>query len=152
MIKQIGDPCDFPGKNPGVGCHVLLQGIFLTEGSNPHLLCLLHCTAFLYLLSSRKPSTSLKCCNFSIKLSQIMPFIDLFIDNFLGRLTFQTSEFASMLVSFLILKELKKNIIVIKTSAGGYVTSASWVTLWNDPSILPSRGVAVSHEEERMYR
>lgn len=27
-----------------------------------------------------------------------------------------------------------------KTSAGGYVTSASWATLWNDPSILPSRG------------
>ena len=24
------------------GCHFLLQGIFLTQGSNPHLLCLLH--------------------------------------------------------------------------------------------------------------
>ena len=35
-------PWDFPGKNPGVGCHFLLQGIFLTQGSNPHLLCLLH--------------------------------------------------------------------------------------------------------------
>ena len=31
---------DFPGKNSGVGCHFLLQGIFLTQGSNP---CLLHC-------------------------------------------------------------------------------------------------------------
>ena len=27
-----------PGKNIGVGCHFLLQGIFLTQGSNPHLL------------------------------------------------------------------------------------------------------------------
>ena len=27
-----------PGKNTGVGCHVLLQGIFLTQGSNPSLL------------------------------------------------------------------------------------------------------------------
>ena len=27
----------FPGKNTGVGCH-FLQGIFLTQGSNPHLL------------------------------------------------------------------------------------------------------------------
>ena len=27
-----------PGKNTGVGCHFLLQGIFLTQGSNPHLL------------------------------------------------------------------------------------------------------------------
>ena len=30
-------------KNTGVGCYFLLQGIFLTQGSNPHLLCLLHC-------------------------------------------------------------------------------------------------------------
>ena len=28
----------FPGKNPGVGCHFRLQGIFLTQGSNSHLL------------------------------------------------------------------------------------------------------------------
>ena len=26
---------DFPGKNTGVGCHSLLQGIFLTQGLNP---------------------------------------------------------------------------------------------------------------------
>ena len=31
-----------PGKNSGVGCHFLLQGIFLTLGSNLCLLCLLH--------------------------------------------------------------------------------------------------------------
>ena len=29
---------DFPGKNTGVGCHALLQGIFSTQGSNQHLL------------------------------------------------------------------------------------------------------------------
>ena len=29
----------FPGKNTGVGCHFLLQGIVLSQGSNP---CLLH--------------------------------------------------------------------------------------------------------------
>ena len=33
---------DFPGKNTGMGCHFLLQGIFLTQGSNPCPLCLLH--------------------------------------------------------------------------------------------------------------
>ena len=32
----------FPGKNTGMGCHLLLQGIFLTQGSNTCLLCLLH--------------------------------------------------------------------------------------------------------------
>ena len=31
-----------PGKNTGVGCHALLQGIFPTQGANPCLLCLLH--------------------------------------------------------------------------------------------------------------
>ena len=33
-------PWNFPGKNPGAGCHFLLQGIFQTQGSNLHLLCL----------------------------------------------------------------------------------------------------------------
>ena len=28
-------PWDFPGKNPGVGCHALLQGIFPIQESNP---------------------------------------------------------------------------------------------------------------------
>ena len=31
-------PWDFPGKNTEVGCRFLLQGIFPTQGSNPHLL------------------------------------------------------------------------------------------------------------------
>ena len=35
-------PRDSPGKNTGVCCHFLLQGIFLTKGLNPGLLCLLH--------------------------------------------------------------------------------------------------------------
>ena len=35
-------PWDFPGKNTGMGCCFLLQGIFPTEGLNPSLLCLLH--------------------------------------------------------------------------------------------------------------
>ena len=32
-------PWDFPSKNAEVGCCILLQGTFLTQGSNP---CLLH--------------------------------------------------------------------------------------------------------------
>ena len=35
---QILCPWDSPGKNTGVGCHALLQGIFLTQESNPSLL------------------------------------------------------------------------------------------------------------------
>ena len=33
---------DSPGKYTGVGCHALLQGIFLTQGSHLCLFCLLH--------------------------------------------------------------------------------------------------------------
>ena len=35
---------DSPGKNTGVDCHALLQGVFPTQGSNPGLL---HCRPIL---------------------------------------------------------------------------------------------------------
>ena len=38
VAHQLLCPWDFPGKNMGVGCHFLLQGIFLTQGLNLHLL------------------------------------------------------------------------------------------------------------------
>ena len=38
MNSRLLYPWDFSGKNTGVGCHSLLQGIFLTQGSNLHLL------------------------------------------------------------------------------------------------------------------
>ena len=40
-------PWDFLGKSTGVGCHFLLQRIFLTQGSNPDLP---HCRQTLYCL------------------------------------------------------------------------------------------------------
>ena len=47
---------DFSGKNTGVGCRFLLQGIFPTEGSNPPLLSLLHWQAnYLPLVPPGKP-------------------------------------------------------------------------------------------------
>ena len=39
---------DSPGKNTRIGCDALLQGIFLTQGSNPRLLHLLHRRHILY--------------------------------------------------------------------------------------------------------
>ena len=39
---------DSPGKNTGVGCHTLLQGIFPTQGLNPGLP---HCRWILYCLT-----------------------------------------------------------------------------------------------------
>ena len=38
----------FQARELDQGCHFLLQGIFLTQGSKPCLLCLLHCRQILY--------------------------------------------------------------------------------------------------------
>ena len=46
-------PWDFLGKSTGVGCHSLLQGIFLTQGLNPGLP---HCRQMLYYLSHQGKS------------------------------------------------------------------------------------------------
>ena len=46
----------FSGKNTGVACYALLQGIFLTQGSDPHLFHLLHRpVGSLPLVAPRKP-------------------------------------------------------------------------------------------------
>ena len=42
---------EFSGKNTGVGCHFLFQGICPTQGSNPYLL---NCRQILYLWATRK--------------------------------------------------------------------------------------------------
>ena len=48
-------PGSSPGKNTGVGCHALLQGIFPTQGLNPSLFFLLHWQAGLSLKPHGKP-------------------------------------------------------------------------------------------------
>ena len=50
-IAQLGLSFSFPGKNARVGCHILLQGIFLTQGLN---LSLLYCRQILYHLSHQR--------------------------------------------------------------------------------------------------
>ena len=41
---------ELSSKNAEMGCHALLQGTFLTQGSNLHLLCHLHCeTVLMYM-------------------------------------------------------------------------------------------------------
>ena len=43
IARQASLSMRFPGKNTGVGCHVVLQGIFPTQGWNLCLLLFLHC-------------------------------------------------------------------------------------------------------------
>ena len=45
---------DSPRKNTGVGCHAVLQGIFLTQGLNSGLLQLLHFRQILYHCATRE--------------------------------------------------------------------------------------------------
>ena len=62
-------PWNFSGKNIGVGCHFLLQGMFPTQGSNLHLLHLLHWQAGSPPLAPpRKPSI-----NYTISLCVHIP-------------------------------------------------------------------------------
>ena len=53
--RGLYSPWNSPGKNTGMSCHALLQGIFPTQGSKPgHL----HCKWILYCLShQRSPKT-----------------------------------------------------------------------------------------------
>ena len=57
---------DFPSKNTGVGSLSLLQGIFLTQGSNPDLP---HCRRILYQLSHQGSLKSL----LPLKISLVQP-------------------------------------------------------------------------------
>ena len=68
----------FPGKNTGVGCHFLLQGIFPSQRSNTGLL---HCRRILYRLSHqgslwrflRKVKIELPC-------NPAIPFLDMYLE------------------------------------------------------------------------
>ena len=71
-----------PGKKSGMGCHVLLQGLFPTQGSNPGLP---HCRRILYHLSHQEslPIIFFKACYYAslnnslclIKITYIILFI-----------------------------------------------------------------------------
>ena len=54
---RLPHPWDSPGKNTGVGCHSVLQGIFPTQGLNP---VLSHCRRVLYHLSHQG---NICCCS-----------------------------------------------------------------------------------------
>ena len=76
-------PRNFPGKNTGVGCHSLLQGIFPTQGSNPGLP---HYRQILYHLSHQggrinaKKKTKTKKNNTPTKCgTEILHLIEVFL-------------------------------------------------------------------------
>ena len=70
-------PQDFPGKNTGVGCHFLLQEVFLTQGLN---LGLLHCRPILYHLATREAHTYVCVCVCVCVCIYIYMFIYMYVD------------------------------------------------------------------------
>ena len=89
---------NFPSKNTGVGCHFLLQGIFPTQGLNPHLLCFLLCRQILYCLSHWEswdhkemiafvavivPTSALELCHINTQSTTVYMFPPTIQDSFL---------------------------------------------------------------------
>ena len=64
-------PLNFPDKSTTVGCHLLLQRIFQTQGSNPHLLWLLHQQANFLPLSHLGSQYNANFVHFNVHLSKI---------------------------------------------------------------------------------
>ena len=77
VAHQVPLSMDSPGKNTGVGCHALLQGIFLIQRLNLCLLHLLYCRQFLYPLNHLKvllsQITKLILCD--MLKNEITPFL-----------------------------------------------------------------------------
>ena len=82
VVESLSQSCanllclsDSPGKNTGVRCHAFHQGIFLTQGSNPCLLCQLHWQlGTLPLVPPGKPILSSNYCHFAPKWTQLLIF------------------------------------------------------------------------------
>ena len=84
-----------PGKNTGVGCHALLQGIFPTQGLSPGLL---HCRQILYQLSYLGSLTI--CLKLYIVLKIYAFHVMLTWDENIGRIpsTFTNSPFGKHII------------------------------------------------------
>ena len=74
-------PWDLSGKNTGVGCHFLLQGIFRTQGSNLHHLQILHWQAGSFPLSHRDFSGIYEESNYPRRWERKQPSI-LWVDSY----------------------------------------------------------------------
>ena len=101
-----GLPCPSPGNLPD-------WGIKPASSVSPAL----HCSSS-PVESLRKPSTSLKCYNFSIKLSQIMPLIWLIHWLFSWKTYFSNQQICHHACLILDFKEIKKKIIIVMVSVG----------------------------------
>ena len=95
---------DSSGKNNGVGCYVLLQGIFPTQGLKPGLL---HFRQILYYLSHQR-NPYITCMhiwmeyNSAIKKNEILPFAAMLVDleNIMHSKISQTEKYKYYMISY----------------------------------------------------
>ena len=94
-------PWDFLGKHTEVGYRLLLQGIFLTHGWNPHFLCLLNCKADC--LFAQPSGSPISRYNFFLYFSHFFGFVFFFLCAFVCFLIqsfFPNKEFFSYYLDF----------------------------------------------------
>ena len=94
---------DSPGKNTGVGCHALLQGILATQGSNP---VLLHCGWILYCLSHQGSPRQVVLFQFSSV--QLLSRVRLFVTPFLRHHIIEWNNGIDIPVTLLYVKIVKR--------------------------------------------
>ena len=82
-------PWDSPGKNTGVGCHALLQGIFPTQGLNPGLL---HYRQILYHLSHQENPSILEWVAYSFTKGSSRPWSRTQVSCIAGRFFYHLSH------------------------------------------------------------
>ena len=127
-------PWDFPGKDTGLGCHFLFQGIFPTQGSNVGLL---HCRQILYLYRLSHQGSPLRGLTWNVS----------FISNSCKREILVLSDIPLSWVSLLWITTLS-NVIwnnltcpKIQGGASGKEPTCQWRRpKRSDPALIPGSG------------
>ena len=84
-----------PGRNTGVGCHALLQGIFQTQALNPGLLRLLHWQA-----GSLPLTCQLESCFREIEISSSKSSHHKFMFSNLRRVNYSQNKMSYLILKF----------------------------------------------------
>ena len=124
-------PWDSPGKESGMGCHALLQGLFPTQGLNPCLLSFLHCRWILYHWTTGEAHLSIYLSSVYISeskwLNQVLQDPDI-------RFTSPPDSLPILSVHFFILHILDSVLNISHSFNFLYLTS--WVP-WGTWEVLP---------------
>ena len=118
----------FPDKNSGVGCHFLLQVIFLTQGSKPYLFCLPHCRWVLCPMGHRgspgcyDPST-LPLSKYSSRNSLVVQWLKLCTDT-AGRHRFKKLRSYRL---YSVVKKTKQNKYISWSSQSDLSETSVWL-------------------------